>query len=308
MIKKMVLMMVSLVLLSSCGLISGGGGGGSTSSSQGLTINFLPGLPPPTVYDSEQLSIQMQVFNRGAYQVGGPGDRVYLSGHDQNIITGIDTGGEPISKIAGVDQFNVQGASDFVTFDNIVIRRIDIERFPVQMLATACYGYETVASATVCLDPNPNVATLKQKVCSPAAVQVLSQAAPVTVTNIKAEPRKGVTTFRISINNVGGGTVFRNGASQSDSYLNRCSPHASRGLGFDEVDYAQVLGVTVGGLPVNCKATTDDGHVRLSSGAGTFVCEVSVQGNDAYSSPMTVHLGYGYRQQQTTNFQIIRTP
>jgi hypothetical protein len=305
--KKLVILTL-LMLIAGCGTLGLGGGsqvsGTSAQGSQGLQIRFMQNLPPTQIFDTEQMSAQLEVRNVGAYEVGGAGDRIYLSGFDPNIVVGIPPGGIQLPRIEGQSEFNPRGSFDFATFDNIQIRNIPTERFPVIMLATACYGYETKAAAQVCLDPNPNIATLQQKVCNPSLVQVTSQAAPIRVTNIQAEPRRGVTTFRISVQNSGGGSPFRNGVS----FLNRCSPFDRQGLSFSDIDYVQVIDVSAGGRPLNCRTTSEDGHVRLANGAGMFTCESTVQGNDAYTTPMSITLRYGYRQQLRTQFNVIQTP
>src|SRR3989304_9633729 len=63
------------------------------TGSQALILTFVPNLPPSRLFDSEEFQAVLDIQNIGAAPLGGPGDRVYLTGFDPNIITGVSTAG-----------------------------------------------------------------------------------------------------------------------------------------------------------------------------------------------------------------------
>src|SRR3989338_7701033 len=68
---------------------------GYRTGSQGLLITFLPNLPPTRVIDRDPFNVVLQVENLGTGRVGNGLDRLYISGFDHNLITGIGTDGIP---------------------------------------------------------------------------------------------------------------------------------------------------------------------------------------------------------------------
>ena len=260
------------------------------TGTEGVRASFLPNLPPSRIFDTEALSVTLQVENRGTSRVGGPGDAVYLSGFDPSIITGVSTAGIRIPELQHRDAFTPQGGIDHISFQGRVqsLKNKGIDRYPARLQATLCYNYRTVASANVCIDPNPFSATIQQKVCTPASVGLGSQGAPVAVSAVEVDPALGKTRFRVRIQNVGGGEVFK------PASLNKCSPY-SEGLRFDEIDYVKVLKVASQNKNLRCSPLTEQ-HVRLTGGVATLFCELDgLTGTSSYISPLVVELEYGYR-------------
>jgi hypothetical protein len=170
-----------------------------------------------------------------------------------------------------------------------------IDKYTPTVLATACYNYETIASAQVCIDPNPFAPTSVQRVCLPTTVSPGSQGAPIAVTTVGVDASPGKTRFTIQISNVGGGDVFKFGPQ----YMDSCSPY-NPGLGYDEIDYVQVGEVSVADVSIRetCKPLDiRDGHIRLTNGQATLFCEfVGMREQSPYVTPLNIILRYGYRQ------------
>ena len=266
------------------------------SGSQGIYMTFVPNLPPPKVFDREPLNVMVQVENRGTAPLGSAGlDRVYLSGFDNTIITGIPIDGVDVPMMEGRGPYMPQGGIDTVNFKGIIqpLTARHIDKYQPTLLVTACYHYETIASAQVCIDPNPYAPTSTVKVCTPSTVGTGSQGAPVAVTSVEVVPSPEKTRFKISISNVGGGDVFRSGAR----YLNSCSPYVG-GLGFNEIDFIRVADVMISGQSIreSCKPLDRDGHIRLTSGQAQLFCEFNAPpGQSAFLTPLEILLDYGYR-------------
>ncbi|MBI4140294.1 hypothetical protein HY485_00495 [Candidatus Woesearchaeota archaeon] len=273
------------------------------SGSEGLRISFMENLPPPRLFDNEDFNAVIQIENRGAADVGAPGDKIYLSGFDPSIIAGVSTFGMQIPPLRGKDPVTQQGDVDTVFFKGMVALLKDrgITQLPIKLLTTACYSYETLASPQVCIDPTPFSPSLKQKVCTAQNVASGTQGAPVAVTSVEVLPSPGSTKFKIHVSNVGGGRVFRYGMSA----LSKCSPF-TEGLSFNELDYVEVQDVIVSGVSIKntCRAM-DQNNVPLRGGQGVFYCEFNrLRGSSAYLTPLIIKLRYGYETSLLKNVDI----
>src|SRR3989344_6285517 len=269
---------------------------GYRTGSQGLLITFLPNLPPPRVFDRDPFNVVLQVENLGTGRVGNGLDRLYISGFDHNLITGIGTDGIPLPLLEGRTQYINRGGLDTLSYRGTIrsLTEKRIDKYQPLILATACYHYETIANAQVCVDPDPYAPTSTARVCTPTAVGTGSQGAPVAVTNVQVDAAPGKTRFTINIQNVGGGSVFRTG----NQYLAKCSPY-NPGLAFDELDFVQLADVMISdtSIKASCKPLDRDSHIRLTNGNGQIFCELSApQGQTPYLTPLNVVLRYGYRQ------------
>ncbi len=298
--KKSVLIVLFLILLVACTGAKKGQTPQPTefrSGTQGVYMQFVTNLPPPKVFDREPLNVMLQVENRGTAPVGFTGvDRIYLSGFDNTIITGIPIDGVDIPLMEGRGPYMPQGGIDTVSFMGRIqplgAKRID--KYQPTLLATACYHYETIASAQVCIDPNPYAPTSAAKVCTPTTVGTGSQGAPIAISSVEVTASPEKSRFKISISNVGGGDVFRAGVR----YLNSCSPYAG-GLGFNELDFLRVTDVIISGQSIkeSCKPLDRESHIRLTNGQAQLYCEFDAPpGQSTFLTPLEILLDYGYRQ------------
>ncbi|MBD3361278.1 hypothetical protein GF358_00645 [Candidatus Woesearchaeota archaeon] len=264
------------------------------SGNQGLRISFVPNMPPHRIFDTDEINVLIELENMGAYTTEGPADRVYLSGFDPAILSGIKTSGKSIPRLEGKGPYISRGATDRVSFSGIpaILSVKNIDKYPLRLLATACYEYQTIASANICIDPNPYKLSTTEKVCTPKSVSMGGgQGAPIAVTNIDVEASPGLTRLRIDVRNTGGGEVFKPGIDT----MQRCSPYTS-GLGFDEIDYVRITDVSMPGYSImqSCRPL-DQGYLRLVNGKGTLYCEINTRGQSVYMTPVTIKLDYGYK-------------
>lgn len=270
---------------------------------QGLSLRFVPNLPPQRLFSGEAFGALVEIENRGTYIVGGPGDKVHLAGFDPTIITGISSFGEQIPLLEGRTQYLPQGGLGSISFEGVT--RLLQDRYPVTLIASACYGYETRAFANVCIDPNPYAPRVRQRVCVPQNVGLGGgQGAPIAVNRVEVLASPGITRFKIHVQNVGGGEVFRQGTQ----YLAKCSPY-SEGIAYDEIDYVELTDVIVSGVSLkhSCKPL-DRGHIRLNKGVGMAFCEFALpRGAAAYMTPVTIVLRYGYRNTIMHQMEILPT-
>ncbi len=267
---------------------------------EGLSMSFMPNLPPPRVFENQPLTVMLRVENRGTFSLRPSDAQIYLTGFDNRIITGIPGNGKPVPPLEGRSQYVPQGGFDVVTFDSTIssLTGLRVDKYEPTLLATACYKYETHASGQICIDPSPFTPSRTAKVCVPGVVALGSQGAPIAVSAIGVEPNPGRTRFAITIQNVGGGDVFL----QKD--MAKCNPN-SGGFSYTDIDTLELVDVSVSGTSVkqSCRPVSGN-NVRLVNGQATIYCELPTQGQQAYVSAINVYLRYGYSQTASTRIEV----
>lgn len=257
------------------------------TGSEAIRMNFMGNLPPNYIYGGDRFDIYVEIKNVGAAPVSG---ELYLSGYDEGILTGISrsTG---FSIMEHKTRYNPEGGYTVLNQQGLAVMPPGVPRHPTTVVATACYNYETLASPTVCIDPNPNKVRTS-RTCSPGSIVGLgsSQGGPVAVSSVVQESRLGVVTFRIYLTNVGGGKVLD--ASKTHYCM---SPY----LSFADEDIVYVESVSLGtGAHLSCNPAQGDG-IRLQNGrTGFLICTGSVDENvmDPYTTTLNIKLHYGYMQ------------
>jgi len=297
---------LGLIFLTGCIQIPGRSGGSNTNvpsanfnfrtGSEGMVMLINPNTPPARIYDNQELNMIIELQNRGAYTLPGDGfDRVYLSGFDASLFPNIPYDGVPIPPLEGKTAYS-QGTSNVISFQSPVSMGRLVNPLPVNLMATACYRYRTIAEATVCIDPDPFSTSTAPKACRATAIGLGTQGAPVAVQNIGVEPSRDRQRFVISISNARGGVVFKPGPSQ----MQACNPYVKEGLRFNERDYVKIVDVSISGASIlgTCRPPPEDGqYLRLTSGQGKLFCDFeNLQGTAPYTTNMRIELEYGYQE------------
>lgn len=300
---KTIITIISLIVLTSCTLT--GREAPATNyrtGSTALQMMFVPGNPPEQIFDNEaNLMISLELTNTGAETLGSPGDRIYLSGFDPKIVTGIPSTGNPIPSLQGKGLYRPEiGDMGYVTF-NSGLTPLKTDKFPFTLLATACYRYKTIATAMVCIDPDPFSVGTRDKACTPQDLALGTQGAPIAVSTVEVEPAKGKTRFVITIANVGNGEVFKEDATS----MAKCSPHSTEGLKYDTIDYIRVTSVQVSDQTISCQPLTDGSYLRLNNGQAKLYCEYAPRSSSTFTTPLIIQLDYGYKNTITKQMEII---
>lgn len=293
------------------------------TGANGIIINFLPNNPPEIVYadkTKKSFDVILELNNKGIYpqpeeRLGGPNGRVFLSGYDPNIIKlEAKDSTDDLSKRAleGKSLINLNGGSDISIFTGTVdYDKLNVEKYDLTLLATACYEYESIAEQSVCIDPNPYSTIDEKKVCEVKDISLSGQGAPVAVVKIDEEALQQKTQFRITIKNVGNGDVIKLESKE------KCNPSGTERLGREDVDKVFVKEVKISNVQLECRPFAEasvagtSGYIRLINGEGSIICELSKDvypnyktSKFVFTTPLTIHLSYFYRNTAERKLQI----
>ena len=276
------------------------------TGTKGLVLSFVPGSPPAKFIGEGKFTLAVQLKNAGATTVDGNnfGGNVYVSGFDPNIIQGMKTA-DGIGALGGKGAFDPEGEFEIKEYAGNIVLGPGIDTYKPTFLVTACYSYETLSIALVCIDSDPFSVTSKQKVCSARDISLSGgQGGPVAVSRIELNPTTDKLRFVIQVSNVGGGTVY-------DAPSQNCNPYSS-GLSFKELDQVNLVEVKVAGKDItsSCKPLTT-GQIKLISGKRSVFCELDMaefKTSPAFNTPISVKLKYGYRDSISKTAEIIRVP
>jgi len=293
---------------------------------EGVSVTFLPNNPPSIVYaDQQRFDVVLEINNRGAYpQVGDPINtlgKVFLGGYDANILTVNPNSFElkPI-ELQGKSMVNLKGGSTLVTFNDVGINDLNVEKYEPTFLAIACYNYYTVAAPNVCIDPDPYSTISQKKVCQVQDVALTSQGAPIAVTKIEEEAFADKTQFKVTIKNVGAGDVLKSqsassGTGASSNIIDKCNPFGQSKIGREDIDKVYLQEVKIGPQTLQCwpfageklnSGATENvkgnfGYIRLLNGEGSIICELTKsdpsysEAKTAYTTPLRIVLTYAYK-------------
>jgi len=344
----LVLLIILLVVISGC-KIKGGKKKAEKSleeirtGTEGIMVGFLPNTPPdkiPVDKANNIFDVVLEVKNKGAYPQPADTDAlragfgylfgyVYLSGFDDNIITfqsrkaGVleagNVGRIDARTFEGKSTINPNGGLDLLEFKGTVtVQNLNVEKYEPTLQATACYVYETIAGPPVCIDPNPYSTVKEKKVCEVQPVTLTNQGAPVAVTRIDEEALSGRTQFKITIKNVGGGDVLRDG---DGAIIKKCNPAEQLRIERGDIDKVKVVNVKIANQELICGPFAEvspgiskgqditravQGWIRLINGEGFVICEMprDPTKKTAYTTPLTIRLHYGYRTTIEKKIQI----
>lgn len=303
-ISIIIIILISLIFLTSCKK------GGSSprivdyrTGTRGISMKFLPNAPPTRVYEGNNFNIMVDIENLGAYpkeSTGGTfeGYLIFSGPTDAAVNVGSREKSIP-ADLPGRSYSFPNGGKTTVTFEDPSVEVPgDAERYTAPILMTACYKYQTLASPTICIDPNPYNTVESVKACTVRENVPLSggQGGPVVVSRIEEYAGEDTATFRITFSNAGPGQVIK------ENSLQGC---ITSDLRYDDVDR---ISVTISspslGKP-DC--TPDPREVVLTNGKGFLTCKFDIGhiGGAAYTEQMRIVMDYGYSEYISTKVDII---
>ena len=273
------------------------------TGTDGLTMRFMPNLPPAETYDTGSIQIIAEIRNLGTDKIENA--KFYLSGYDTGIIQNIDNFKE-LNNLEPKSEFLLDGGYDTVTFGSSGTIKIPkgADEYNPRFVLSTCYNYKTVATPIVCIDPNKQNPAIKERgACQMQSVSVGGTGAPVAVDRVSLDSTIDKAFVRIELSNAGKGQVLTNNA------VGQKCPYK---LGFEDLDEITYT-ITLSGIPPT-KCSPDLGKqgkptVKLGDGRAIITCEfpIAKEKGLAYSTPLQIELNYGYTESIYTDVRIINT-
>jgi hypothetical protein len=270
------------------------------AGTDGLVMDFVKNVPPDQVYDTDVLTVAVDIQNRGAENVEDAW--FYLGGFDRNIVSFMpfDVEGMPLSEgIFGVDYIPGKNELRGEVGETVVTFSADLEGLPegtdvyeANIIMTACYLYKTVANPIVCVDPNPFGVYTSAKACTPSVVSDLGgQGGPIAVTSVDQMPMRGKVQFKIYVSNKGRGKAI------SAEKYSTCNQIESSDYKY--INMIDSYSVEAGGLGEGvCQPDTE--NLRLVDDKAVIICNFDIdEGVPAYTTPLSITLNYHYMDSTT---------
>lgn len=280
-------LIVSLFFISSCTTGSSGGRDVNfRTGSQALEMQFM-NSGVEDYYEGDEMILLVEYYNRGTADIVG--GEFYVSGYDLNLMTlSLDP---KFITIDGKDEYDPTGTqSKIMTIRSSALRLPDnAEDFMQSVKLTACYTYKTLATANICIDPDPKSRRVQDKICNMNAVSPGAQGAPLVVTYVEPIVSRNDLRINIEVSNQGSGIVFDRSLSNVE-----CFAALDR---YTDIDKVHLTKVEFSGFNLNCQPTNP---IRLVNGVGKLTCECVGcihDYMDAYETLLTMEFEYGYRNE-----------
>lgn len=290
------------MLLSGCSTGSSGNtaGGGETTpfvgGTEGITVDFMDGAPPPEVYDAGNypFEVAVRLQNKGETDVPADDVKVEISGVDP-----ADFGGpSPLIMSAPEDLLGTMKDAN----GNIIDGTITYLSFPgfnyvgnlsgnmlFTLRADLCYTYENIANTKLCVIKD--VLNFNQeKVCEVNEVKtVQNSGGPIQVTSFEQSPMgQNSISFTFEVSHAGLGEISSVGSGCNDSVSHEDKVLVTVDTGLD----TQVTCPGLGG--------TNSGVITMYGGKRTVRCTQDVTGAATnYEKVITITTEYDYHQSTT---------
>ncbi|MBI2576859.1 hypothetical protein HYV84_06590 [Candidatus Woesearchaeota archaeon] len=315
------------------------------TGTQGLELRFPSNMPTKLFEGDNNIGFILEVRNRGAFPQNDVQEekdifqgRLFFGGFDPNIIE-ID-GEDPLVgdlkvgfeivpanfPLEGKSQFNNEGGIQGLSFKmkiNDLPKGTSFSVYRPKIRAAINYYYQTIAAPTICVDPQPESTTIRDKPCLfTDSIGVGSQGAPVAVTRVDQDVVRGVDSkskllYKIFIENVGTGRVISFSGVSGSGAIGAALPTISvnpftTGFRFQDLDKVDIVEVGFGAPTAGktrSKSTaipcTPKDRVRLIDNKGVIFCQFDAtkEGIDsAFETPLFIKLKYAY--QDTAEIQL----
>lgn len=304
---KVLIIVISLFLLmgASCqdSLRGGSRTSGGTrefdySGTEGLSVEFIEGIPPENIWRDMSFDVGVDVQNKGLVNIEE--GKVCLGGLSSNLFTNAGSC-QPLVGEEGplMGRFDYPDGEirsyfwrDYKLTDEYKSYGEDVNH---PLIVKVCYKEETRVGANACVK---NVRRGMESLCEPGQLNLKSsQGAPVAVTSIYEEiiPREGGVDLRFTIDiaNVGDGEVID------------LEKFDKENCNFETTEKNKVnIEVALAGYPeLDCRKT----FVKLGQGEdGTILCKgnVDIAEGESFPLPLNIKLNYGYLSTESSGFTI----
>ena len=278
------------------------------SGTEGLRLEFIEGMPPRQLFIGTEFSTGVKVKNMGAYDLGQDSS-ITLSVPDMSAFRFQGGNVMPV-QLRGKSLYLKEGEEDVLIFPMKALcfpgytgtRDSIVKNYTRKIKASACYYYETVADADICVDTRKFLRQPHDKPECVMADSIMSggQGGPVGLVRISpaiipASSEETTVQLSISLDKLQGmdHTIF-------SEYNRGCDI-----IPQDNQQNMVGIEVTMGGKMVECEPST----VKLKEKSSvSAVCKTTIQSaQGAYVTPVTVTMKY-YVQQNILRDMTVEPP
>ena len=288
-----------------------------TSNYVGLVTSVYADSLPSTLYEGDQIFLQMQVENHGDYDVALGNYFLNIKGINPKAYEVLEE--SDLTKISTVELLSlgdfgndtiVRGQEVFTIGETFMYCNDIDNDLNLNLHAKSCYDYGTTSEISACFIKS--TITRGDNVCIVSEFKpVTNSVAPLAVTEV-AESVAGSTAvrFRVKVENLGAGTVFDKYAkitvedeapvfTSVATTLSECDT-----LRFDQENVVYIDSITLDGIPMadlNYEGGVVeqlDGRNRFrldSTGVGRFSFTTETTGLD-FVGNVEIKLSYGYSE------------
>ncbi|MCP3681171.1 MAG: hypothetical protein GY861_00635 [bacterium] len=268
--------------------------------SDGISMEFVDGSPPPEIYDNGQFpfDVTLRLENKGEADVASGSYKIELSG-----ISSRDFGGPSYTKVptetliaAYKDQQGnrIDGAVRYVTFDTPAFSYKDavVGDTDFTLWADICYKYKTTATTQLCVKEDV-LGVSEDNVCEiKGPKRVFNSGSPVQVSSFNQNPGgKDKLAFTFEVAHAGSGAIH--GGTLCDMSLtnkNKVTVKVSSSAG--QIKCAGLNGGS-------------SGEVTLYEGRRAISCTQTLsQGRDSYETPLTIDLSFNYKENENIPIRV----
>lgn len=279
-----ILTMIIALFLGGCNMP-----GNNSTSSGGNSLEMSVASMTHQVYENNPISIVLELRNKGkapikngVLSISGFDPELFPSGFNGEQGTSFSNNKGAFS-IDGRTEYNPEGGYKMMTLTASTSTLPTDMPYNPTLLITACYDYETTASAEICIDTSPYSSDVKTNVCTPGTVNLLpDQGAPVTVSSITVEPNQDFAYIKFHI------------TSQGDVFDSSEVANCNNGIAREKYGVVKLKNVYVGSSSLTECMNVQNGNVRLINGVGTFWCKYNFPNEKGvFLKPLVVQLEYG---------------
>jgi len=264
-----------------------------------LEMSFLKNFPPDKIKAGKEFQVVIEVLNSGAYNI----DNLILSltGLNEKTTEVIGESKKLIDLLPGKSIEFPAGSKEIVGYKLRNIKRLPIDKHTELIKIDACYKYQTVASADICINPTNQVLQTGQPICFPDQTISLSggQGAPVVVTKIEQstdpvalEQGKFELELKFYISNLGKGIVSKEEGCKERGILEiQDISFSDYKLGFD----------------IDCGFKAGNQTLVLSERDNILTCTANIYSQmGAFPTPLIIILNYWYETSIEKKIEVIQ--
>lgn len=264
---------------------------------EALKIRFMQETTPSEIKEGSLFDIQFEIQNNGYNKIS---EGIYKIITEEEYIQIEKNKGNMI--IEGKSKYLPEGETKIITA-RAKAGEIDtnIDKYPINLVMLACYGYKTTATTQVCIDPDLQ-GLKKNKVCQAEEKTITGgQGAPIAVTNIKPKielTERGMRpSFEISIENKGEGQAI------NENYIQQAcgAKQITNNEDYDTIE----LQATLSNIELQCTPE----KIKIKKGKETKIyCQQTnpITTTDSYESPLQININYGYISSANGQVQITK--